>query len=277
MSVQSWRSETSTLVAVASGAALEEVHGAFEKLVRSSGVRPIIVTFGNDPAPVRTGRNQAYVLDGLVPRYLNNAVASLRLSSLPAIGWWREPSTEGILELADLVDRLILDVEEPSAAWGLLPQLSGRTAVSDRRWAGLTRWRDLFAQFFDLPEIRDRADSLSHLSITAGDRHSARLLAGWIVSRLPGGTRLEVAIEEDDSDAPIRALQIAGRDVTLSLQLLPNDICLRTVVDIAGSEAASRVVAAGDASLAASIGEELRVRSRDLAFEDAVAAAGGIE
>src|SRR5688572_27731285 len=108
MTTRSVRSETSTLVTVASGAALDEVHEAFDVLVRTSGVRPIIVRLGNHPAPELTDWHHAAVIDGIVPRYLNNAVASLRLSSLPAIGWWREPSTEGLLELADLVDRLIL-------------------------------------------------------------------------------------------------------------------------------------------------------------------------
>lgn len=276
MRLHSSRSKTSTLVAIASGQALEDVHLALETLVRTSGVRPIVVTLGAHPEPVRTERNRTAVIDGLIPRYLNNAVASLRLSSLPAIGWWREASTEGLLELAELVDRLILDVEDPAAVWDLVPQLSRRTAVSDVRWARLTRWRDLFAQFFDLLEVRERAATLSRLTITAGDRHAARLLAGWIVSRLPGGEHLEISIAADDTPATIRSLQLTGSGMTLSLCLLPNEVCLETVVSLAGDEPASRVVAAGDQRLAAVMGEELRVRSRDLAFEDAIAAAGGI-
>jgi len=276
VSVPSSRSDTSTLVALASGAALEDVHVALETLVRTSGVRPIVVSLGQQRQPVRSERNGTAVIEGLVPRYLNNTVASLRLSSLPAIGWWREPSTDGLLELGELVDRLILDVEDPSTVWTLVPELSMRTAVSDLRWARLTRWRDLFAQFFDLPDVRERAATLSALSITAGNRHGARLLAGWIVSRLPEGERLEISIAADDSVAAIRSLQLTGSEMTLSLRLLPNDVCLETIVTLTGSKPVSRVVAAGDQSLAALVSEELRVRSRDTAFEDAIAAAGGI-
>ena len=276
MKTTSSRSESSTLVAIAPGAGLDAVHETFETLVRTSGVRPVVVTLGEHPEPVRTERDRTAIIEGLVPRYLNNAVASLRLSSLPAIGWWREPATEGLLELGELVDRLILDVEDPSTVWALVPQLSTRTAVSDVRWARLTRWRDLFAQFFDLSEVRDRAGTLSHLAITGGDRHAARLLAGWIVSRLPGGERLEVSIADDSDAAAIRSLQLTGAEMTLSLQLLPNEVCLETVVHLPGTEPACRVVAAGDQGLAALMGEELRVRSRDRAFEDAITAAGGI-
>lgn len=269
------RSESSTLVAIASGAGLEEVHAAFEVLVRTSGVRPIVVTLGTDPEPVRTDRNRAAVFAGLLPRYLNNAVASLRVSSLPAIGWWRELSTEGLLELGELVDRLILDADDPTTVWRMVPQLSTRTAVSDVRWARLTRWRDLFAQFFDLSEVRERIGTFDRLSITAGDRHSAQLLAGWIVSRLPDGECLDVSLTADDSPAAIRSLQLTGGGTSLSLRLLPGDDCLETIVDLGGAPA-SRVVSTGDQSLAALMGEELRVRSRDRAFEDAVAVAGGI-
>ena len=276
MTVPPSRSENSTLVAIASGAGLEELHTAFETLVRTSGVRPVILTLGGHPEPPQTERDRTVVLEGLVPRYLNNAVASLRLSSLPAIGWWREPSTEGLLELAELVDRLVLDVEDPSQVWSMVPQLSKLTAVSDIRWGRLTRWRDLFAQFFDLPEVRDRAGSFSRLSITAGDAHAARLFAGWIVSRLPGGGRLEVSIDPDTGPATIRSLDLTGAETELSLRLLPNNVCIETVVTLPGTAPASRVVSAGDQKLAAVMGEEVRVRSRDKAFEDAIAAAGGI-
>ncbi len=171
----------------------------------------------------------------------------------------------------------MLDVEDPSAVWGMVPQLAARTAVSDLRWARLTRWRDLFAQFFDLPEVRDRAGAFSRLTITARDRAGARLFAGWIVSRLPGGERLEVSIAPEASAVPIRSLQLTADGMTLSLRLLSSDVCIETVVVLPGAAPASRVVAMGDQGLAALMGQELRVRSRDKAFEDAIAAAEGIQ
>lgn len=276
MKATSLKVESSTLVVIAAAGALEEVHGALDTLVRTSGVRPIVVTLGDNPEPAMARRDRTSVLEGLVPRYLNNAIASLRLSSLPAVAWWRQPSTEGLAELGELVDRIVLDVENPSTVWDLVPRLSARAGVSDLRWARLTRWRDLFAQFFDLPEVREAAGAFSRLDIAAADWDGARLFAGWIVSRLPGGDRLAVSIAPDASKVPIRSLQLTGDRLTLSLRLLPSDVCIETIVALPNAVPASRVVELGDQGLASLMGQELRVRSRDQAFEDAVAAAGGI-
>jgi glucose-6-phosphate dehydrogenase assembly protein OpcA len=264
------------VIVIASGAALEEVHDALETLVRSSSVRPIVLTLGDHPEARRSDRHGTTVIEGLLPRYLNNAVASLRLSSLPAIAWWRVPSADGLSELAHLVDRLVFDVDDPVTLWHLVPLLSERTAVGDLRWARLTRWRDIFAQFFDLPDVLQASDAFTRIDISAGDPHAARLLAGWIRSRLPRGERLPVSIGASDGAATIRSLELAGDSLSLSLRLLPNDVCIETVVRLPGMPPSSRVVPASEQGIAALMGQELRIRARDVAFEDAVAAAGGI-
>lgn len=269
------RAQTSTVVAIASGKRLPEVHETLDALAQTLGVRPIVITLGGNEGPGLSDRHGTTVIQGLVPRYLNNAVASLRLSSLPALAWWREPSADGLPELAELVDRLVLDVEDPTELWGLVPEVAARTAVSDVRWARLTRWRDLIAQFFDLPDVRAAAESFSHLEIAGGDPHSARLAAGWITSRLPA-KGIDVALQGNGQPAAIRSIRLSSDAIVLSLRLMPNDACIETVVDLPAMPPASRIVSAGDGRLLAVMGEELRVRSRDLAFEAAVAAAGGI-
>lgn len=276
MKGQAPRAATSTVIVVGAAEVSDDVYAALEALVQSAGVRPIVVTLGDQSEPRRSDRNGTTVIEGLLPRYLDNAFASLRLSSLPAIAWWRQPSTDGLEELADLVDRVILDVADPTELWALVPELSSRTGLSDLRWTRLTRWRDLFAQFFDLPEARAASEAFTDLEITGGDPHAARLLAGWIRSRLPDGERLKVTIAADGSQAPIRSLRLRDDSLELSLRLLASDICIETVATLPGVAPCSRVVSAGDQRLAALLGEELRVRSRDVAFEAAVAAAGGI-
>ena len=275
MSDASARAQTATVVVVAPAEGLADVEATLAALAKTAGVRPIIVTLGDQASPQRTDRGGTTVIEGIVPRYLNNAVASLRLSSLQAVAWWREPATTGLSDLADLVDRVVLDVAEPVALWERLPDLAGRTGVSDVRWARLTRWRDLFAQFFDLPDVRDAAGTFSRFEVSGGDPHAARLFAGWVTSRLPGGDRLEATIRIDDDPAPLRSVRLSDDGIELSLRLLPNQVCLETTVRLAGAPPAARVVSAGDSGLAALMSEELRVRSRDLAFEDAVAAAVG--
>lgn len=276
MSSRATRAETATLIAIASGASLADVHAALDVLVRTAGIRPVVITLGDQAEPQRVDRNSTIVIEGLVPRYLDNAVASLRLSSLPAVAWWREPFTEGLMNLAELVDRLILDVEDPAAMWRLLPPLSARTAVTDLRWTRLTRWRDLFAQFFDLPDVRQAPDAFTRLEVCGGDPHALRLVAGWIRSRLAGGERLAFSIEVDSGPAPIRSLQLSGEARRLGLRLLADGTCMETVLSLPGAAPCSRVVPAGDQRLATLLTEELRVRSRDVAFEEAVAAAGEI-
>ena len=56
-----------------------------------------------------------------------------------------------------------------------------------------------------------------------------------------------MSIAPDHEGAAIRSLQLTGGDTTLSLQLLPNDVCVESVVSLAGAAPASRVVSTGTA------------------------------
>ena len=96
----------------------------------------------------------AIAIAGLAPRYLNNAVAALRLSSLPAVVWWRGGSVEALDDLAGLADRLILDTPDPDEVWARAEGLFDSTALTDLRWTALTRWRAALAHLFDLPQVQ---------------------------------------------------------------------------------------------------------------------------
>ena len=59
-------------------------------------------------------------------------------------------------DLAELADRIVLDEDRPDGAWSASRRrCSTDSAFSDLRWARLTRWRTLMAQFFDIPGVRD--------------------------------------------------------------------------------------------------------------------------
>lgn len=262
------RTQTATVVAVVSPETRAGVIEALGALSRGFGVRPVIVSLGDTADAARREENGAIVIDGLMPRYLNNAVASLRLSSLPTLAWWRAGEPRGLQDLSALVDRVVLDLDEPAEGWAAVPGIARLASVSDLRWARLTRWRDLFAQFFDMPEVRASATSFERIAITGTDRHDARLFGGWLRARLPGGERLEVVVE-DGGDARLRSVRLSGRSGAVSIALQPHGTCLETVVTI-GRDASVRVVPFGDQGLVTLLAEELRVRSRDLAFEDAV-------
>ncbi|MBA2304274.1 MAG: glucose-6-phosphate dehydrogenase assembly protein OpcA [Acidobacteria bacterium] len=262
------RSLTATVVAVVSRDTRAEVAETLASLSKISGVRPIIVSLGDSCEPPLRDEDGAMVIDGLVPRYLNNAVASLRLSSLPTLAWWRAGGAAGLHDLAALVDRVVMDLEDPSDGWALVPGMAPLASVSDVRWARLTRWRDLIAQFFDMPEVRE-SFTADRLEVVGTDRHDARLLGGWLKARLPFADRLSVAAESGGS-ARVQSVRLSGPTGSLSVRLLPTGTCLETTVDMQAGHSSSRVVALGDQRLLSLLGQELRVRSRDLAFEDAV-------
>ena len=261
------RALTATVVAIVSPDSREEACATLSALSHGAGVRPVIISLGLDTEPPRREENGGIVIDGLVPKYLDNAVAALRLSSLPAIAWWRAEEMSVLGALTRLVDRVVLDLPDPSVAWRLVPELAVHAPVSDIRWARLTRWRDLVAQFFDVPEVR--AGRWTALTISGSDAFDARLIAGWLQSRLPGG-RETVMVHQRAPGERLQSIELSGETGRLLVRLFPNGTCIETAADLRSGHVESRVVTRGDERLPVLLGQELRVRSRDLAFEDAV-------
>src|SRR6478672_1072217 len=137
--------------------------------LKDVGVRAVLISYGDNPAPSARVSGHTVALEGLRPAYLNNAVAALRLSSLPMLVWWRGGETHDIEGLAALADRLVLDAEDPRDVWKSIENLAQRTAVSDLRWARLTRWRALMAHFFDIPEVCAASSSFTTLRVEGSD------------------------------------------------------------------------------------------------------------
>lgn len=264
------RALTATVVVIGAAERLREPAEALAELGDRGGVRAILIAEGASAKPVVCVSDHAVALAGLTPQFLDNAVAALRLSSLPTLVWWRGGSLDALERLAHLAERLVLDVEDPSFVWPRVPALSRMTATSDVRWTRLTRWRALMAHFFDVPEVA--AAKFRTLSIESADRHAARLFAGWLKSSL-GWKDDEVRVELRDSPegAPLRQVRLVDGGEELALSLVPGGTCVQTAAQIQGHGRASRTVWLGDQSLAALIAEELRIRSHDTAFERAVA------
>ena len=267
------RALTATVVAVCTPVRMAETAADLEALRRRSGVRTILISLGADPQPPITTDDDAITISGVVPRYLNNAVASLRLSSLPSLAWWRGDDAALLPELAELVDRLVLDSEGVHDVWPLIPRLSELTLVSDLRWTRLTRWRSLMAQLFDIPEVSQASVSFSRLRIAGSDPYTAGLFECWLAARL-GGRHFAGEITRGTAGEALESVLLSGEAGRLSLQLLPQNPCIATAVEIGGHRLAARVVPRGDQSNEALLGEELRIRARDTAFEDAVRLVG---
>jgi hypothetical protein len=266
------RALTATVIVVGTRERLVPAADALEQLGESSGVRAILISEGDRPSPVARVSENVIAIAGLAPKYLNNAVAALRLSSLPAAVWWRGGSVEALDDLCDLADRLIFDTDQTDQIWQRAPALFERTAVTDLRWAGLTRWRAALAHQFDLPHVRAGAAGIRRLHIEAADTASARLFAGWLRSSLAWSAQVAIDIDvSPDRSAPLCCVTLTGEGLSLALHVKESRTCLEAVVD--GVEASARVVALPEGTLSALIGEELGVRTRDLAFEKALVAA----
>jgi glucose-6-phosphate dehydrogenase assembly protein OpcA len=267
------RAATATVIVVGKPERLVAAADALERLSESGGVRAILISEGEHTSPVARVTEHAIAISGLAPRYLNNAVAALRLSSLPAVVWWRGGSVEALDGLAHLADRLILDTSDPDTVWARADTLFERTALGDLRWTSLTRWRAAVAHLFDLSQVRRDAASMHSLTIETRDPFAARLFAGWLRSRLRWTSSVAIdirVVQKGDEATPLVNVRLSGTQITMTLEA-GSRACLEATVG--GSEGTTRIVPLGDGTLGSLIGEELGVRTRDLAFEEALVAA----
>jgi glucose-6-phosphate dehydrogenase assembly protein OpcA len=266
---------TATVVVAGPRHRLVEAAQAIAAL-KDVGVRAVLISYGDNPAPGVRVAGHTVALEGLRPDYLNNAVAALRLSSLPTLVWWRGGGTKDIEGLATLADRLVLDAEDPREVWKSVENLAQRTSVSDLRWARLTRWRALMANFFDIPEVCAAASSFSALRVEGSDRPAMCLFAGWLLSILGSEQRIVPDLREQSSLAPIEAVVLGDGTQQLVLRMAANRTCVQTAATVPNLPSACRTVSLGNQQLAALLGEELRIRARDVAFERAVAASRNV-
>ncbi len=268
------RALTATVVAVGSRERLEGVVEPLQQLGRTGAIRGILIPQGE--AAGRGGRvaSNVVAIDGLEDTFIDNAVAALRLSSLPTVIWWRG-GPAGLLEkLVGLADRVVLDEDPPEAGWRSAVAWCERAAFGDVRWTRLTRWRSLMAQFFDIPEVRSAAGTFDRLLIAGADAASAKLFAAWLRTALQWEDRVAVEIQGSERKAPVERITLSGGGLELNLRLAKSPQCVESAATM-GDAATSRVVSLGDDSIVAVLTEELRIRSRDQAFERALRAIAG--
>jgi glucose-6-phosphate dehydrogenase assembly protein OpcA len=174
------RAKSATVVVVGSSARLIEAAGVLSGEGDSGAVMVVLIATESQPAPAVESQPDVISIGGLRPEYVNNAIAGVRLSSLPTLVWWRGGRPEALDGVGTLADRVVLDAEEPELLWRRLPSLFEQTAFTDLRWTRLTRWRSAMAHFFDLPQVRQAASAFEHLTIGGSDRYQCGLFAGWL-------------------------------------------------------------------------------------------------
>jgi glucose-6-phosphate dehydrogenase assembly protein OpcA len=107
--------------------------------------------------------------------------------------------------------------------------------------------------------------------VSASDRAQAALFAGWVDASLGWNGRVQVALTP--GEATMASVTLSGPEGELRLEQLPGGGCVSTEARAGGHVIASRVVSLGDQAIQTLMSEELRVRSRDLAFERALQSA----
>ena len=147
------------------------------------------------------------------------AVRPLLEADLPMVLWWTtDPKSNEALfrDLGDECSRLLLDLPDPgtsaaSLMLGLDPAIC--SCSRDTVWFGLTRWRELVAQFFDPPchhETLERVDSLQIEAFSPDPSSPSATgdLAGGLAGR---PARLEAAREAGEAAHVHRAARSGPR------------------------------------------------------------------
>ena len=128
-----------------------------------------------------------------------SVVIPLLVPDLPVFLWWTGTPPSDARHLDDLVklaDRLIVDSADFARADRTLPEVARlerfHVGITDLNWARLTGWRELIAQFFDVPAWRPFLGGVTGMragfavDMDGRDIHpsQALLLLGWLASRL---------------------------------------------------------------------------------------------
>jgi glucose-6-phosphate dehydrogenase assembly protein OpcA len=246
-----------------------------------------------------------------------SVVIPLLVPDLPVFLWWTGTPPSDARRLDDLVtlaDRLIVDSADFARADRTLPEVARlvrfHVGITDLNWARLTHWRELIAQFFDVPAWRPFLDGVT--GIRAGfavdmdgrDIHpsQALLLLGWLASRLgwrpiealapseAGGllfrmgradgatvmVRLRPRFERglDTGDVSGVRIQAAlGRDTAeFVIKRAPDQRHATATAVIGGIVRAERVVPLPALGIRELLGEELAIAGNDHVYEAALAA-----
>ncbi len=163
---------------------------------------------------------------------LPGAVRPLLEANLPFVLWWTDdprPAEALFRDLGGECSRLLLDLADPdfdppALRLGLDPAINphGR----DVAWFGITRWRELVAQFFDGPEGAVGLGRIRCVEVLAEVPGAAKVprVAAWLVAWLAGQlgwTQVERrSIAPDYLEATFRG---AGGEVRASIRAQGSD------------------------------------------------------
>lgn len=248
---------------------------------------------------------------------LRSVVIPLLIPDLPAFLWWTGTPPFGDAHFRDLLalaHRLVVDSADFARPDTALPQLlrlvlarRGGFGVTDLNWTRLTPWRELLAQFFDVPAWRPFLDAVTGLRVSFAVDMDGReihpsqalLLVGWLAARLgwcpeehlapseaggllfrmrraddaPLWVRVQPRFRKgvDEGDLTSVRLSAAGGEFAIAyLDESAKHVVTEVVVD--GASALRRTVVLPKPSVVELLGEEFTITGSDAVYEEALSA-----
>jgi glucose-6-phosphate dehydrogenase assembly protein OpcA len=161
-----------------------------------------------------------------------SVVIPLLVPDLPVFLWWTGTPPSDARHLDDLVilaDRLIVDSADFARPDRTLPDVAHlarhRVGITDLNWGRLTHWRELIAQFFDVPSWRPFLGGITGIrtgfavDMDGRDIHpsQALLLLGWLASCL-GWRQVEALAPSEAGGLLFRMARADGAPVMVRLR-----------------------------------------------------------
>jgi glucose-6-phosphate dehydrogenase assembly protein OpcA len=233
--------------------------------------------------------------EGPPARHLESLAGPLLIPDLPVFLWYPGEFSPGSLEfaaMADLADRIIVDSAASENHETCLREIAAliedpeMPAIGDLQWVGLSPWRSLLADTFGAPERAGDLERIESAEVlyAPGGENRALLLVGWLASTLGwkpesanrGGQNIEfsgpsgriiVDLSPDSPDARLRRIRLYSEEYSFQVSRHREFSDVRTTVMRGDELLAERTVHLGSFDLGVLVGEELRYRGRDEAYE----------
>jgi glucose-6-phosphate dehydrogenase assembly protein OpcA len=238
--------------------------------------------------------------EGPPAEHLESLAGPLLVPDLPVFLWYPgefSPRSPEFAAMADLADRVIVDSAAAESYETCLREIAALVedpatpAIGDLQWVGLSPWRALLADTFGAPERVGDLEKIESAEVlyAPGGENRALLLIGWLASTLgwkperadrdgkniefsgPSG-EISVVLSPDSPDARLRRIRLYSSEYSFQVSRHRELSDVRTTVMRGDELLAERTVHLGSFDLGVLLGEELRYRGRDEAYEDALRA-----
>lgn len=152
----------------------------------------------HDDAPQIFREGVELGVDGIRAAQRVHFVEALLVKDIPCVLWWaadRLFSSETFAGLLNVAEHVILDSSGTNAEPNALHEFSNYfsekhpIALGDLAWMRLDPWRDVIAQFFDDPGLREELSAIRRVAVSSGSGSEAFYLGGWLASRLGWSVR----------------------------------------------------------------------------------------